>query len=469
MIKQQSVDNHAALHALSPLDGRYQSQLTSLSEIFSEFGLIKARVFVELEYLIFLAEHGIVTKISESEKTVLRNLAQNFDAAAAKKIKHFEKITKHDVKAVEYYLREVLTELNSPLATFIHLGLTSEDTNALSYGLLLQAALEKIILPELKKLLNVITNFAEAATTTPMLARTHGQPAVPTTMGKEFVTVAMRLLPELTFLDSYTFEAKVTGAVGNFNAHQVALGKKNWPELMAEFIKGLGLTANNFTTQIIPAETYTRFFSSLMRINSILLDFNQDLWRYVSDGYLMQSHASGQVGSSTMPHKVNPIDFENSEGNLGLATALLQHFIVKLPVSRLQRDLSDSTVKRSFGTALGHCLLAYLSLTKGLGKIGVNETRLRTELNQHWEILAEAVQVALRASGDGSGYEKLQKLSQGKTLTKTDYQAFVQTEITDDTLQQKLLALTPETYLGIAPELTQQGIAQITKYLQSNV
>lgn len=468
MITPQQVDNHSALSALSPLDGRYHLQLTALSETFSEFALIKTRVFVELEYLLFLSEQEIVPAVSAAEQTAVRKLAADFDLAAADKVKTWERTTKHDVKAVEYFLRDALTEMGSPLAPYVHLGLTSEDTNAICYGLLLQQAKEQLLEPQLHKLLQRLTDLARDSAEIPMLARTHGQPAVPTTFGKEVMNSAMRLYHALQALRVYQFRGKLTGAVGNFNAHVVVfpLSQTSWSELSQTFIQRLGLEATRFTTQIQPAENYTQFFGVLTRINNILLDLNQDIWRYISDGSVVQKVAAGQVGSSTMPHKVNPIDFENSEGNLGLANALLNHFSAKLPISRLQRDLSDSTVKRSFGSALGYCQLAYDSLLKGLSKISVDEVKLRAELNEHWEILTEAVQVALRAEGDSEGYEKLQHLAQGKKLTAGDYQDFVQSLKLTPALKARLLALTPVTYLGSAVELTHYGVEEITKYLQ---
>lgn len=418
--------------------------------------------------MLFLSEQGLLPTVSAADQAAVRKIAADFDLAAAEKVKAYERTTRHDVKAVEYFLRAALTEMGSPLAPYLHLGLTSEDVNAISYGLLLQQAKEQQLQPQLHAVLRQLVDLAHEYAEIPMLARTHGQPAVPTTVGKELMNFVMRLFHALQALRVYQFRGKLTGAVGNFNAHVVVfpLEQTSWSELSQTFIQRLGLEASLFTTQIFPAENYTQFFGVLTRINSILLDLNQDIWRYISDGAAVQKSAAGQVGSSTMPHKVNPIDFENSEGNLGLANALLNHFIAKLPISRLQRDLSDSTVKRSFGSALGYCQLAYDSLLKGLSKISVDEVKLRAELNEHWEILTEAVQVALRAEGDSEGYEKLQQLAQGKKLTATDYQDFVQSLTLSPALKARLLALTPETYLGSAVELTHFGVDQITKYLQ---
>ncbi len=457
-----------ALNALSPLDGRYSSQLNEVSQIFSEFSLIKHRLLIEVEYLIFISQQRLIPKITSKEQEKLRQLVADFTVQQAEQVKAHEAKTKHDVKAVEYFLRDFLLEVHSPLASYVHLGLTSEDTNSLSYSLMLKTAQQKIIVPHLQMILKQLAKLAKQYLAVPMLARTHGQVAVPTTVGKEFVNFAVRLLTEVQILESLQIESKLNGAVGNYNAQLVALpaNSSDWEDLSSNFISSLGLQPNLFTTQILPAESYTRFFSSVVRINSILLDLNQDIWRYISDGYFIQKAETEQVGSSTMPHKINPIDFENSEGNLGMANTLLNHFIAKLPISRLQRDLSDSTVKRSWGTALGFCKLSYTSLLKGLSKISVNETKLRDDLDQHWEVLTEAFQVLLRTQGDLNGYEKLRVLSQNKQLTKKDLHAFIATIDQPEKVKETLRQLRPETYLGLAPQLTNRGIMLVTTYLR---
>lgn len=460
-------NDHFALTALSPLDGRYRSKVVEVAALFSEFSLIKHRVQVEIEYLLFLSREGFVPKISVSDVKKLKKIYVHFNTADAQAVKKWEVKTNHDVKAVEYFLRDQLSAMKSPLASKVHLGLTSEDTNTLSYSLMLRTAQQTVVVPRLQSILKEISELARTTAKAPLLARTHGQVAVPTTFGKELVNVAMRLLEELRLLEALPIEAKLNGAVGNFNAHTVALPtKKSWQQLSQRFISSLGLKPQPFTTQILPAESYSRFFSSVLRINVNLLDLNQDLWRYISDGYLVQHKVKAEVGSSTMPHKVNPIDFENSEGNLGLANALLQHFMVKLPISRLQRDLSDSTVKRSMGTALGYGDLAYQSLVTGLKKVSFNEVKAREDLNQHWEVLSEAIQVALRAEGDAEGYEKLQKLTQGKVVTQEMVREFIDASNLRAATKTTLKKLTPETYIGLAPVLTQQGLKTIQIYLQ---
>ena len=460
------LDLDSALTALSPLDGRYQPQLIAAAELFSEAALIQYRIKVELRYVLFLSKHNLIPKISTSEQSALLDWSENFDLASAKKIKELEKTTKHDVKAVEYFLRETLEAQKSPLAPFIHLALTSEDTNSMSQAMIWKATTEKVLLPELKAVLKRMTEMITEYAELPMLGRTHGQPAVPTTVGKELSVFAIRLLTELQILENLPIEAKMTGAVGNFNAHQIAFPGQDWQKLSDEFITSLGLTPHLVTTQILPIEGYSRIFASLQRINSIFIDLDQDIWRYISDSYFTQKLEKGQVGSSTMPQKINPIDFENSEGNLGLANALFQHFIQKLPISRLQRDLSDSTVKRSWGSAVGYSVLGYRSLLKGLKKISPNKEKLSQELEEHWEVLAEAMQVVLRTNGDDKGYEKLQKLTQGKHVTKAGLQEFITSLSLDEKTKKRLLTLTPASYIGIANTVTKQTLHQLQTYLQ---
>jgi len=460
--------DHFALTAISPTDGRYRSQLPSSIELFSEFSLIQARVEVEIKYLLFLADQRLIPSFSENDQQQLLDFATNFDLPAAEAVKTIELTTKHDVKAVEYYLRQKMQALKIAGDEFLHLALTSEDVNSLAYSILMMSVQKKILVPELKRLLLQLNTFNQTHADIPMLARTHGQAAVPTTVGKEISNFVMRLLPEVQDLENLQIEGKLTGAVGNFNAHLVAFPEVNWIVLSQKFVKSLGLEPQLFTTQIAPVENFSKLFSNLMRINFILLDLTQDCWRYISDGYFIQGKDKGQVGSSTMPQKVNPIDFENSEGNLGLANSLFQHFITKLPISRLQRDLSDSTVKRHFGTAFALCLLSYKSLQKGFNKIRVDNELLTKDLNQHWEVLTEAFQVVLRKSGDSKGYEKLQSLAQGKVITQQTLVSFIKSVDIDEHAKNQLLGLSPITYLGLAPELTKQAVSIINKYLKED-
>jgi len=461
----QTLTTHVPLQALSPLDGRYNSQLVDLAHLFSEEHLIKTRLVVEIEYLLFLAQQACIPRFTAANEQRIRGFVSDFSIQDAALVKEYEKKSKHDVKAVEYFLRDRMKAIKIPGSEYIHLGLTSEDVNSLAYSLLITEG-KSVLVTTLRQVLQLLTKMAEVNASVPMMARTHGQEAVPTTVGKELVVFGMRLFRELLIVDSQHVEAKLTGAVGNFNAHTVAFPNKNWIEASQKFVSSLGLKPNIITTQIVPAESYLELFSSLIRINGILLDLNQDIWRYISDHSFGQKVESEQVGSSTMPQKINPIDFENSEGNLGLANALLLFFIQKLPVSRLQRDLSDSTVKRSIGTAFGYCHLAYLSLLKGLPKLTVNTYKLDQELSDHWEVLAEALQVVLRVEGDEGAYEKLRVFSQGKQLTQKDVQEFIEDLTLSSETKARLLALRPETYIGLAPELTAHAVQSINAYLK---
>ncbi len=457
----------ASLSALSPLDGRYRSKLTATADLFSEYSLIFYRLKIEIEYLFFLSDHKLIPPLTQKSRRLIREISDNFNLKEAQLVKVIEAKTKHDIKAVEYYLSEKLRSISPEHEPYVHLALTSEDVNSLAYAMILMSAKRDLIMPRLQDLLTVLIDLAEKEKATPMLARTHGQPAVPTTFGKEIVVYAMRLLGELKVLATVKIEAKLNGAVGNYNAHALIFPQADWLELSQDFIRQLGLEPQPYTTQILPAESFSRFFDSLARINSILLDLNQNLWRYISDGYLKQAN-EGSVGSSTMPQKINPIDFENSEGNLGLANSLLSHFSEKLPLSRLQRDLSDSTVKRSIGSAIGYSLLAYDSLGKGLKKISVDRDRLQRDLLDHWEILAEALQVSLRFHGDSAGYEKLKQLSQGKSFTQSDYERLVESLSLPEVVKKQLQDLTPLNYLGLSERIAESGIREAKKYLEEN-
>ncbi len=393
-------------------------------------------------------------------------MIENFSVEDAEAILLIEKETQHDVKAVEYYVRRYFKAHRLPNEEYVHLALTSEDTNALAYGLMLQQALEEVLIPEFFSVLAEVADFSQKNKAVPMLARTHGQMAIPTTVGKEMAVFGQRLLSELEYLLTFKVEGKMTGAVGNLSAHTLAFIDESPLQISKEFVSSLGLKPNLVTTQILPSESYTRIFSSLVRINGILLDLSQDCWRYISDGYFGQKVDPGQVGSSTMPQKINPIDFENCEGNLGLANSLLNHFIQKLPVSRLQRDLSDSTVKRSFGSALGYCLLAYQSLQKGMAKIEVRHEFVASELSQHWEVLAEAYQIVLRRNKVSDGFEQLKALTQGKQLTEADARAWIGEVFADRKVKQELASLTPLNYLGVAVEITEDVTRRIAVFLK---
>jgi adenylosuccinate lyase len=365
-------------------------------------------------------------------------------------------------------LRHKMENMGVAGGEFIHLGLTSEDTNSLALGLMLKESIDEVIVSQLREVLSQLTTLAVTTKDAVLLARTHGQPAIPTTMGKEIMVFAVRLFEELQLLTSLPIEAKLSGAVGTFAAQTTAFPKADWESLSQRFITQLGLTPATLTTQIVSAEAYSRIFASIARINSILLDLDQDIWRYISDGYFVQQKSKNQVGSSTMPHKVNPIDFENSEGNLGLSNALLNFFIQKLPISRLQRDLSDSTVKRSIGSALGYAYLGYSSLLKGLGKITLEPRRLQEELKAHSEVVTEGFQVLLRAHGEQRGYEKLQAFSQGKKITTKNITEFIDSLDVSQTLKDELRAITPQTYIGLASKLVETHTARINTYLKGH-
>lgn len=446
------------LTAVSPIDGRYRSIGSELTEHFSEFGLIRARLLVETEYLIALSEAGIVRKLSAEETTVLRQLP-HISTDEAQAVKKIEKETNHDVKAIEYYIKQKLAGGSmQDIAEWVHFGLTSEDINSVAYGVTLRGALQAVMIPEIEKITADLHSAAGKHANTPMHARTHGQPASPTTFGKEMKVFELRLTRQLEQLRSRSILAKFAGATGNFNAHVAALPDVDWPAFAEKFVAGLNvgykiaLELNPVTTQIEPHDTLAEMSDNLRRINTILLDLSQDMWRYISDGWVVQKVVEGEVGSSAMPHKVNPIDFENAEGNLGVANALFNHFSNKLPISRLQRDLSDSTVLRSMGTAFAHTLIAYRSLLKGFGKITLNEEAVRSALAEHPEVLAEAIQTILRANGAEMPYEKLKELTRGKQVTLEDLQMFIDGLNVSPDIKQKLNELRPENYIGLAAE-----------------
>lgn len=453
--------DHATLFAISPLDGRYQEKMNSLRFIFSEYGLIRFRTLIEIRWLQFLAEKGNFPELKPFSKNAnhfLNNLVENFSEEHALRIKNIERSINHDVKAIEYFIKENI-EQNSELANiceFIHFGCTSEDINNLAYALMLKTAREDCILPALNELMSILKNMAHEYASQSMLSRTHGQPATPTTMGKEIANIVARLERQIKQLTDAPILGKLNGATGNYNAFLVTYPDANWQTLTHTFMEELGLTQNPYTTQIEPHDYMAEIFSILIRMNTILIDFNRDMWGYVSLNYFKQKLLNHEVGSSTMPHKINPIDFENAEGNLGIANALLDHMILKLPISRWQRDLSDSTVLRNIGVAVGYSILAYQSTCRGLNKTAMNSAVINADLNDHWEILAEPIQMVMRRFGIEKPYEKLKNFTRGQKMTKTLIQQFIQELSLPEDVKQQLLKLTPENYIGDAHTLAKQ-------------
>jgi adenylosuccinate lyase len=450
------------LTALSPLDGRYAAKVRPLQEHFSEFALIRERVAIEIEWLIALASEPSFTPLPPfSAKTVkeLRAAAQKFAPADAERVKAIEAKTNHDVKAVEYWLRErfASNRVVAPASEFIHFACTSEDVNNLAHSRMLMGGRDRVLLPAVERIVARLDALASRHAKLAMLSRTHGQPASPTTLGKEMANVAHRLRRARGKLASVALLGKLNGATGNFNAHVAAVPGVDWPALAGRFVTSLGLTYNPLTIQIEPHDAMAEAFDAFARLNTILLDLDRDVWGYISLGYFRQKVKAGEVGSSTMPHKVNPIDFENSEGNLGLANALLRHLSEKLPVSRWQRDLTDSTVLRNVGVALGYSLLGYESCLRGLAKLEANPARIAADLDGHWDVLAEAVQTVMRAHRIEGSYEKLKELTRGKgAITRADLHAFVKKLPLPAEAKTRLLELTPATYVGLAPKLARE-------------
>jgi len=439
-----------ALTSISPIDGRYQGQVEELSDYYSEFALIKYRLEIEIRYLISLSKLGIIRKIKSNEPKLLEKILKSFDLNEAIKIKKIESKTKHDVKTVEYYLKDKLSHTSlSSVSEFIHFGLTSEDVNNIAQRLMIKDSIEQILTPEIKKLNKEILALSKKYKALPMLARTHGQSAIPTTLGKEFAVFANRLSQEIKILEQTKFSAKLNGAVGNYNALHFAYPKINWTKFSKTFISNFKLQTNLTTTQIAPNEDIIYFFQTIARINGILLDFNQDMWRYISDGWFVQASISGEVGSSTMPQKINPILFENSEGNLIIANSLIHGFVDKLPVSRLQRDLSGSTISRNFGLCLAYCLLAYKNCLEGLGKIRPNKIKINEDLNEDWSILSEAVQIYLKKEGVKDGYEIVKNLTRGEKMNKEDFFIMIDKLPINSKQKNGLKKLTPQNYIGI--------------------
>ena len=446
-----------ALTAISPVDGRYGSKTQALRSIFSEYGLIRFRVLVEVRWLQKLAAHEGIAEVpafSASTQALLNEVVDQFSVEDAQRIKDIERTTNHDVKAVEYFLKEKIAgndELEA-VSEFIHFACTSEDINNLSHGLMLKAGLDEVLLPTLEKIESAITQLAHQYADMPVLSRTHGQTASPSTMGKEMANVAARLRRQLKHIKNVEILGKINGAVGNYNAHLSAYPDIDWAANAQEFVTSLGLEWNPYTTQIEPHDYIADLYDAIARFNTILIDFDRDVWGYISLGYFKQKTVAGEIGSSTMPHKVNPIDFENSEGNLGIANAIMSHLAQKLPISRWQRDLTDSTVLRNLGVGLGHSVIAYEATLKGIGKLEINEQRLAEDLNSAWEVLAEPIQTVMRRYGIEKPYEKLKELTRGKAITQEALVAFVDTLEIPEQEKVRLKAMSPASYIGNAAQ-----------------
>ncbi len=441
------------LTAISPIDGRYHEKTKELAEFFSEYALIKYRVFVEIQYFIALVQHPIPQLASFEDEKVdqLNNIFENFNLTHALQIKNIEKTTNHDVKAVEYFLKSQFDELGiGQYKEFIHFGLTSQDVNNTATPLLLKHALEQVYLPMFKQVRDQIAAFAEEWVSVPMLARTHGQPASPTLLGKEFRVFLERLDVQIKQLQAVPHSAKFGGATGNFNAHYVAYPSTNWRLFGDHFVtEYLGLSRSQHTTQIEHYDNLAALFHAFSRINTILIDFCRDIWTYISMEYFRQKVIKGEVGSSAMPHKVNPIDFENAEGNLGIANALFEHLAAKLPISRLQRDLTDSTVLRNIGVPFGHTMIAFKSILKGCSKLLLNEAKLHSDLDHNWMVVAEAIQNILRREGYDQPYEALKALTRGKAVVeKADIHEFIDRLAINAVIKEELKQITPHNYVG---------------------
>jgi adenylosuccinate lyase len=445
------------LTAVSPVDGRYGSKTAAFREIFSEFGLIKHRVIVEIRWFQALAacqEIKEVPDLDDAANSVLESIIEDFSLEDAQRVKDIESTTNHDVKAVEYFLKEKF-KANAGLnasSEFLHFACTSEDINNLSHGLMLETGRKKILLPAMDAMIDTLMDMAHDLADQPMLSRTHGQTASPTTVGKEIANAVYRLCTQRDTFASTDIKGKANGAVGNYNAHIAAYPEVDWPGFSQNFIESLGMTMNPFTIQIEPHDYMAEMFDALARFNTILIDLCRDIWAYISNAYFKQRTIEGEIGSSTMPHKVNPIDFENAEGNLGIANALFSHLSHKLPISRWQRDLTDSTVLRNLGVGFAHSLIAYQSVSRGLSKLEVNRAVIEADLDNSWEVLAEPVQTVMRRYGIENPYEKLKELTRGKTIDRETFHAFIKTLDLPEDVQNNLMALTPQTYTGNAQE-----------------
>lgn len=453
-------DSLSPLLAISPLDGRYRGKAEALAPFFSEFGLIHSRVKVEIRWLQALSDcEGIeeLESLSEQQRQRLESIHESFSLEDAQRVKDIEATTNHDVKAVEYFIKEKLedsADLSKHLE-FVHFACTSEDINNLAYGLMLHEGRNQVLLPKLRDVVSAIESLAREHAEQPLLSRTHGQPASPSTVGKEMANVAYRLRRQIEILEGSPILGKINGAVGNYNAHLSAYPDVDWPQFAKQFVIDLGLQWNPYTTQIEPHDYLAEIFDSFARFNTVVIDFARDIWSYIALNYFKQKTIAGEVGSSTMPHKVNPIDFENAEGNLGMANAIFQHLGAKLPVSRWQRDLTDSTVLRSIGTGFGHSYIAYQALMKGISKLELNSEAIDADIDACWEILAEPVQTVMRRYGVEQPYEKLKALTRGKGITQEALQDFIQSLEIPETARAELLELRPRSYLGNAIQQAQ--------------
>ncbi|MFY2508993.1 adenylosuccinate lyase [Vibrio pectenicida] len=452
----------SALTAVSPVDGRYGSKTIALREIFSEYGLLKYRTIVEIRWLQKLADTTEITEVpafSAEANQFLNELATNFSEADARRIKDIERTTNHDVKAVEYFLKEKVADIPELHAVneFIHFACTSEDINNTSHALMLKEARETVILPEIRNIIDAIKALAVEYRDIPLLSRTHGQPASPSTVGKEMANVAYRMERQYKQIANVEILAKNNGAVGNYNAHLSAYPELNWHQFSEKFVtESLGVSWNPYTTQIEPHDYIAELFDAIARFNTILIDFDRDIWGYIALGHFKQKTIAGEIGSSTMPHKVNPIDFENSEGNLGLANAVFAHLAQKLPISRWQRDLTDSTVLRNLGVGVGYAIIAYTSTLKGISKLEVNREALLSELDKNWEVLAEPIQTVMRRYGIEKPYEKLKELTRGKRVDGETMRVFIDGLALPEEEKERLKQMTPANYIGQAIELTDQ-------------
>jgi len=447
----------SSLTAVSPIDGRYGSKTSALRSICSEFGLIRHRVLVEVRWLQALANQNEITEVptlSGEANSFLNAIVDNFSEDDAQRVKDIESTTNHDVKAVEYFLKEKIadnSELNA-INEFLHFACTSEDINNLSHALMLGAARNDVLLPMMDEVIAAISSLAQEQASQPMLCRTHGQPASPSTLGKEMANVVARLRRQRQQLEKVELLGKVNGAVGNYNAHLSAYPNVDWEAFAKQFVEALGLDWNPYTTQIEPHDYIAEYFDALARFNTIVLDFDRDIWSYISIGYFKQKTIAGEVGSSTMPHKVNPIDFENSEGNIGIANAILGHLSSKLPISRWQRDLTDSTVLRNLGVGIAHSLIAFQSTLKGISKLDPNSEKMNADLNDNWEVLAEPIQTVMRRYGIEKPYEKLKELTRGKRIDEASLHQFIDSLAIPDDEKARLKTLSPATYIGNAVE-----------------
>jgi len=447
----------STLTAISPVDGRYSNKVSVFRDIFSEYGLIRNRVTVEIRWLQKLASHSLIPEVpafSAHAGSFLDGIVSGFSVADAERIKAIESTTNHDVKAVEYFIKEKIEQVPElhAVTEFVHFACTSEDINNLSHALMLREGLDLGLVPAMNRLVDRLASLAHEHAAQPMLSRTHGQTASPSTVGKEFANVVHRLRRQIKQVGAVELMGKINGAVGNYNAHLCAYPSVDWASFAREFIESLGLDWNPYTTQIEPHDYVAELYDAIARFNTILIDLDRDIWGYISLGYFKQKTVAGEVGSSTMPHKVNPIDFENSEGNLGIANALFSHLSAKLPISRWQRDLTDSTVLRNLGVGFAHSLIAYEASLKGLGKLELNAVKLDDDLNHAWEVLAEPIQTVMRRYNVEKPYEKLKDLTRGKTMTPALIKGFVESLDIPDSAKAQLMELTPDTYLGNAAD-----------------